>query len=585
MFKKIKKAKKPFSWFLIFCVINFITFSFLFNFEVRLPEIKILYQHPEVKMSFPEVKADFASTTVTVKNAPPTFTSLPKESPTSSTSSPTNIGDYVNFQGTAQDNENNGYYMIICSSNSVIASTTGGAPTCTATTFCVSGLTAHDAQASCSHITTADTFPTEEVQWYAFACDDHSSQGDCSLGSQGNINTDGSPYVVNHGPTFSAVNTTVDNLAPGGTFTFTSTASDPDTKHADTLRIFVCDNPGTTTIAGCSSGQLCTASGAATNISCNFTDTAPTPHNSYTYYAHVFDSWGATSTGNYKSSNYTVINVAPIVGSVTLNGVSNINLNIKGASEVAVTVKADVTDNNQCSDLFQATSTAYLSSVANGANCSASDNDCYQYITTDCGLTLCDGADPADSDSTYTCTTTFAYYTTPTDTGTYVGDSWFAKLTAMDGTLSGSNSYTTPNGREVIAAAALDISQTSIPYGIIKSGQNSGTANATTSVVNYGNTPLNTDVSGTWMRDIGNVYHINEDNQEWSLSAGFNYTTGTNLSSTSPANINVDISRPTSTTDVTDDIYWGIGIPPGQQSGDYYGSTTFIAAVDPSGTW
>jgi hypothetical protein len=585
MFKKIKKAKKPFSWFLIFCVINFITFSFIFNLEVRLPEIKILFEKPEVKMSLPEVKADFASTTVTVKNAPPSFTNGPKEDPISSTSSPTNFGDLVTFKGTAQDNENNDYYLIICSSNSVTASTTGGAPTCAVSTYCVSGLTNHDTEASCSHITTDDTFPTEEVQWYGFVCDNHSGQGDCSVASQGNINTDGSPYVVNHGPTFSGVNTTVDNLAPGGTFTFTTTASDPDLTRSDTLVLFVCDNPGTTTIAGCSSGQLCTSSGAATNIACNFTDTSPTPHNSYTYYAHVFDSFGATSTGNYKSSNYTVINVVPVVGAVALNGISNIDLNIKGASEIEVTVSAGVTDNNTCNDLFQATSTAYLSSLASGPTCAANDNNCYQYISTDCGLTECDGTD-TDSDATYTCTTTFAYHATPTDIGDYSGDSWFARLAARDGTLVGYNDYTTPNGREVIAAEALDINQTAIPYGIIKSGMNSGTANATTTVVNYGNTPLNTDVSGTWMSDIGNTYHITEDNQEWSLSAGFNYSAGTNLSSTSYANINVDIARPTTSLhDVVDDIYWGIGIPPGQQSGDYYGSTTFLAAVDPAGTW
>jgi len=586
MLKKIKKgARKPFSWFLIICVINFITLGFIFNFEIKLPKLKISYIKPEVALTIPEVKADRATTTVTVRNAPPTFTDGPKEDPISATTSPTNYGNIVTFKATASDGESNDYWLLVCATDSANATTTG--PTCGGAQFCRSSLTAPTNEATCT-TTASQAWPIEEVTWYAFVCDDHSTQAECSNGNQG-PGTDGSqsPFVVNHGPDFTAITTTVDNQPPGGQFTFTTTAYDLDVESTSTLRLYVCDNNGGATFSGgCVSGnQLCTSSGAAANASCQFTDTAPTPDNAYTYYGYVFDSWGATSTDNPQSSTYTIINVAPNVGTVTLNGAANIYLNIKNASEIAVNASADVTDANHCNDLTTATSTIYLSSAADGPNCDADYNDCYQITGVDCGYVGCEAGNENDSGATLTCTTTIAFHAIPTDAGDYLASSWFARMTGVDDdNYASSTSYTTLNGVEIIATEALDVTQNYIDYEIIRAGQDSGSANATTTVINFGNTPLDTNLFGTWMTDgLGNYIH--SEQQEWNLT-NFAWGTGTELSSTTPgATADVVINRPTSQSDVTDDIYWGIGIPDGLQSGEYSGSTSLIAKIDADGIW
>ena len=74
---------------------------------------------------------------------------------------------------------------------------------------------------------------------------------------------------------------------------------------------------------------------------------------------------------------------------------------------------------------------------------------------------------------------------------------------------------------------------------------------------------------------------IGADQQEFDLS-NFDYGFGTySIASTAPDQlVDVAIARPTSSTDVDDDIYWGIGIPSGKPSGDYYGENTFTVIQD-----
>jgi len=83
--KQLKKAKKPFYWFVIIAFINSFVLGavFNFNFIVKLPKISIHYEKGQVDIQSPQAKADVATTTVTVQNAPPAFTVDPAESPES----------------------------------------------------------------------------------------------------------------------------------------------------------------------------------------------------------------------------------------------------------------------------------------------------------------------------------------------------------------------------------------------------------------------------------------------------------------------------------------------------------------------
>jgi hypothetical protein len=587
MLKKIKKAKKPFSWFLIICVINFVTLGFVFNVNINLGRIKINFERPKLELEVPDAKAlTTATTTVTVRNAPPEWTVNPYEGPTSSTSSPTNIGDNVIFRATGNDYEANNYYLIVCSVNSVNPGAGGGAPTCGGgTTYCVSTSTPDDQAAHCSHNTAAEA--SESYVWYAFLCDNHTTQTDCSDGRQGNINGNGSPYIVNHGPTFTSATSSINFVNPGGMFRFSTVSFDPDIQRtaSDTLKIYACDAAGASFAGGCTGNQLCTKSGSSTDIMCDYNDTAPTPDNTYNYWVYMYDQWGATATPASRTGNYTINNVAPSVGSVTLNNSSNITPNLKNApADVTVTLYADITDQNHCSDMTQGTSTIYLSTAVNGADCAANSNDCYQITQASCGYTDCQTANATDAVARLTCTTTMAHFLIPTTEGTYVGSSWYARLTSIDdNSAKGSGSYVVPNGVEGVSVLGLDVATSSIAYGIIRSGSNTGWANSTTTIVNYGNVPLDTNVSGTWMST--STFVIPESQQKFSL-ANFDWgSSGTAMSSTSPTLVDVVISRPTSLTNVTDDLYWGIGIPPGTTSGDYTGLNTFLAVKDVDGGW
>ncbi|MBD3247744.1 hypothetical protein GF382_00445 [Candidatus Falkowbacteria bacterium] len=583
-----RKVQRTFPWIMSLCLISSLVvgFSFNINFDFIPGNDKGIFNIGH------EVQADTATTTVEVRNAAPYFDTgdEPEEDPASASTSPVNIGDSISFKGTGTDPEGDPYYLIICTASS--ASVTGGnPPTCGGggSQLCISATTTSGSQISCTYNNLTD--PGSETQeWYAFVCDDHPTTPGCSDANQGVGVASGSPVYVNHHPSLASVSTTVDNQEPGGTFTIEASVTDGDTEGgADEMTLYVCTTNSFTLGAGCDATTICTGSSTSPNVSCNYTDTAPTPDQAYTYYAFVYD-WHDLEATSSVSSNYTIINVSPSigVGTVSLNSGSDINLNIKGASEVEVAATTNsVTDQNGCTDLNGATSTMYLSGVAGGSDCSADDNDCY--TVSSCTLSSCTGAD--DPTATYTCSTTFAFHTIPTDAGVgggYDAMSWYAKITATDdNSVSTSSSYTTLNGVEVVSAAALDVTEVQIDFGVVDSNGNTGSWNASTTVINYGNTPLDTELYGDDLLEswVGPSL-IGVENQEFSTST-FTYGSGTDLTaSSSPGlNLNVDIARPTNQSDLSDIIYWGIQVPLGTISGNYYGVNTFSATEDADGNW
>jgi hypothetical protein len=577
--KTLKKAKKPLSWFLIISVLNSLIIGSVFNFNFkasydagrRLADLNFLH---------PEAIADTATTTVEVENTPPYFTVDPNETPISAAATPINMDSNITFNATAEDDEWHQYYLLVCDTNTASA-TNGGIPTCGGTEYCHSNLTAHNAPTSCTHATTNEF--SEVHAWYAFVCDNHATQAKCSGSSQGSGDS-GTPYYVNHPPLLYAVNTTEDYKMPGGVFRMTATSSDPDTQRVDTLRLYICDtNGGATYAGGCSAGNtLCTESGSTTLPNCLYTDTAPTDDMAYTYYAYVFDNFGMLATTSPVSNAYHIINIAPTVGAITLNGGANITPQIKASSSISVIVRsASVQDLNYCTDLVSATATAYISDAVNSANCTADGNSCYQYASTSCAISDCG----AGASATFSCTTTIQHYMTPTDNSTANpknAQSWFAALSVTDDDgAQGIGYYTTADGVEVVTVMGLEVTEGAIDYGILRAGTSTKGYNATTTVINYGNSPMNPNLSGTSMTRIqGGGNTINENNQKWSIT-NFYYTTGgTVLSSTTPARASINAPKPTSLADVSDEVYWGILVPAFTVAGNYAGQNLFTAILD-----
>jgi hypothetical protein len=291
---------------------------------------------------------------------------------------------------------------------------------------------------------------------------------------------------------------------------------------------------------------------------------------------------------NGRNTTYTVNNVAPSVSNVVINGGEIINVNMKGNVEVFASSSADLYDANGCLDITDsatpATSSLYLSTVTGALNCSADDNDCYQITSAECSYVAGSCSGSGGTTASYICSTTITHFAIPTDATTNnpnVAADWRAGMTAIDDNgLKGS--AVSASGVELISLEALTVTEIEIPYGSIKGGQNSGNDNATTTVINYGNVPIDTIIQGDDMDKSDLTDVIFALNQEYDL-ANFAYGGGANtLSSTTPNTLDTTNAKPTSAVDVSDQIFWGINIPGGTSSGDYTGTNTFMATLDSS---
>ena len=594
MAKKIKKKiKKSIPLFLVFSlIISSTVVGLVFNFNIDI----LRTNNFDISALQPIVKADdVATTTVEVQNAPPSITTDPAEVPSSTSTSPVNLGDTLSFTVTAHDGENNDYQLIICSSDSIVADASGGdSHHCGDVTYATSSFVASDAQAT-AYYTVADPAdnPGAEVdEWYAFVCDNHATQADCTeTGSQGaapGSGDDSSPYYINHAPIFSSVSTTDDNKDPGQTYTITASTTDSDTLGGnDIIHLYVCETDSWATSTGCTGVEYCHATSSSPNVSCNYATGTIAMDGDWDYYAFVMDWHGMAASGNSQTSTYTVNNVAPSVSNVVINGTQDIEVNLRGVAEVvASSSSVSVTDNNGCSDIQGATSTIYWSSVTGDFGCSPDDNNCYQIGSTHCSVVAgtCGDTSP-DATASYICTTTIAYHAIPTDGSggnyPYTGTNWLAALTAYDEALY--DTATSVTGVDLVTVTGLDITEDEVPYGTVKGGDNTGASNATTTVINLGNSPLDSGIDVNDMdKDDATPNLIEAENQYFSTST-FTYGSGNTFyvhEASSTLQFDIEAARPTSASAVSDQIFWGIGIPAGKPSGTYTGLNTFSAILD-----
>lgn len=587
--------KRSLPLFVIFCLlISSSVFGLVFNFDFGLS------RSSDNSTFRPEVQAaGSATTTVEVLNAPPAYivNGEPKEVPASTSTSPVNVGDALGFAATASDPEGNQYRLLICSAGGTAqASSTNPQCPVGATQFCRSNATNTGVEATCTY-TMADPIPTAETdEWYAFVCDTHATQADCSVtASQGaapNNYASSSPFYINHVPTFTGLVTSDNYKDPGGTFTFRATTSDSDVLGgADGVYLYVCSSNSFSTTTGCTANTWCTGSAtSSTYVECSFATSTVgagwvTPDGTYSYWGFVRDShyFGTSSLTN----TYTVNNVAPTVSGMSLNDDVDITLSIKNDTEVEVTASGTIADMNGCGDITSASGTIYWSGNGTSTNfCAADDDDCYLMPTTSC--TYHGGcSDYPDSSSYYICTTTMAFHAIPSkdvNGNPYEWTVWLAGMVGIDN----QNAYgvgTTSTGVEVAQSQALDVQETEIQYGQVRGGQNTGWDNATTTVENFGNVPIDTNLVVDDMTRVDlDPGYIDAINQEFGTTT-FAYGVGTyTVASTSNRDVFMNIVKPsTGNLTVVDEIYWGIGIPGGTTSGNYEGLNLFTAFTDDTG--
>lgn len=526
-------------------------------------------------------------TEVIIGNAAPAFTSGPEEDPASSITTPTPSGNVITFKATAKDNNGQPYFLTICSTNAITA-VNGGAGTCAsgAKTYCTSTQTNSETATTCTHTTSGtDVF---ENPWFAFVCDNDATSSSCSAGAQGTGNS-GSPFVVNHIPTFSGISNN-SPAVPGATVTWTATASDVDA--GSTVKLLVCKTQGITGDGACSGDAWCTSTPAASNPTCDYEIPAIEADGTYDAWVYVVDQYDTPASGGSQGtkSNLVVSNVRPTVTTVSINDGNDINLTESATTNVVIT--ATVTDPNGCSTTEVAKVEAYAYRSGNSASCGSgatgNENNCYPVTCTQDAGSCSAGSGSAD----YTCTAAFQYHADPTDANTqYPTENWLATVYANDeDTAAPLPSATSSQGVNVASLIAFDLgSEPKIAYGTLGTGSttqlNQALVTKPTGNVGLDQFHKGTDMCVGYPSCITGGTPILVGAQRYGLTANAEYSTGTTLTATD-VEVELNVLKVTDKSSVvTKSTYWGISIPEGILPGTYTGQNTITAVKGETANW
>lgn len=238
---------------------------------------------------------------------------------------------------------------------------------------------------------------------------------------------------------------------------------------------------------------------------------------------------------------------------------------------VTISATGTVTDLNGWADILYATSTYFRSGV--GTSCSANDNNCYRLTSLDCPLNGC-----VANSCTIECTADIQFFAEPTDPSSdYAGEDWKAELFVVDST--GNVATTTSDGVELMTLLGIALTASNINYGLVQLDTDTGSINATSTLRNTGNDAIDIGLFGTDLTNGSSSIPVG--NQKFATSS-FTYAGCAICSALSgtASTLEVDLAKPTSTTPVIDDLYWGIYVPLGVAGTTHYGQNTFYATGD-----
>ena len=550
--------------------------------------LSLFFTMTGIGIAFPAI-ADDAATSVNVDNDAPSFSVAPHEDPTSDTTTPTNMDANVTFKATATDTNGNDWYLAICKSNA-IATSTDGAPTCPGDAWGISNAASSTAEATVAYTITSGE-ADESYAWYGFACDKTAGNSQCSeMSNTGTSGNNGSPFAVNHRPTFSAVSDEAGN--PGAsdvTITATTYDDDDDDGSQDTVSLYVCKTAAFNG-SSCTGGEWCHSDPAVAPpgaLACDLTVPDPQAHGEVNYYPYLVDSHSLQASGGQHGStqSYTVNDVVPTIsGTPSLNGGAAMDLTNE-LSTTDIYFTGLVSDDNGCDDITASTTAdIWLHSIGHTACDSAGEsngNTCYPRLVCayDAAVEECIDAD--DKTGGYKCTIPFQYYANPTDSGTpWSGIGWTGTLVPADGQGineggAGNSATTTMNS---FLALSMESGYNAIAYGSMSINTHTETLLEKVRVQAAGNCALNANMSGTSMTGTGDP--ITAANQRYAASA-VSWASGIELSGVAaPFALGVCKSGYTGTPEYKP-IYWGINIPAGQLPGSYTGTNTVSAVKKP----
>lgn len=581
-----------------------------------------------------KVSAQTATTTLTVLNTPPVFTIEPYEVVESSTSTPTNSGDVIQWSSVGTDSNGAPYFLLVCSTNA--SPTANAAPDAgslgTVPPDCGGGIqwgvsvgTPSGSLATVSTTTEeAGTGQFLEIQeWYAWVCDDDPFNPRCvNTPSQGLYATSSSPFNVNDRPTFT---TLINNgpVDPGASLTFYSTSTDPDVVGgADNIYLVVCgtNSDYNTTTNTCDANFISSTSlSMITDASATYTVASIIRDDTYGAYGYIVDEHGHESLSNPLQADFDVNNVAPTVlgGDIDLNGGANLVLTLPATETPGFTLDFTIRDANSCLNAASSSEitgydVAIFRSNQSTTTCDGSagtydPNDCYPnglatttWNLTCSAVTTC--ASPLQDFMDYTCTFPLWFVADPTDAGvntpaSFANTNWTAGVAGIDDDAATGAMPTTTLAVELNSFAAIGIEANEITYGAIEPGSDSGTLSATSTALNIGNTGLDQEVLGDSMCGTYSLatpcpsYATSTipENQQKFASSSLSYGSGLAiaLSSTTNQEVELDVNKTTSTsTPNTADTYWGIAVPVAiTLAGSYQGLNTFTARTAEAIDW
>ncbi len=309
-------------------------------------------------------------------------------------------------------------------------------------------------------------------------------------------------------------------------------------------------------------GNVSLASGEFTEVEYNFQMTAFASQDAYCF---------RTTNSGSALDNYTKVAElrilhAPVLSNFSFN--NNASIALTEGATTTIFATSTVTDYNGYADLSFASSTFFRSGLSSSTACTADNNNCYQISTSSCSFINCSG-----NSCTVSCTADMYYFADPTDFGsTFVAENWQALIDVWDT----SNSHArASSSQDVYTLKGLTI-PSSLNYGSITVGADTGAANSTTTVTNTGNTILNLLLSGSPMTAASSTIAVNQ--QKYATST-FTYSgcAGCNLLATTSNPYNIGVTKPTSTNPFFKDVYWGLGVPNGTAATTHSGTNYFIA--------
>jgi hypothetical protein len=260
----------------------------------------------------------------------------------------------------------------------------------------------------------------------------------------------------------------------------------------------------------------------------------------------------------------------PTISAISINGGTAITLTAN--TTTPINVNATITDANGCGEITTGTTTVLLyRSGVTSSTCLGASSSLNCYIAT--AFT----ASSTCSAGVQNTTTTFSlqYFAQATDaSSSFSGQGWVA--TVLYRTPDNTTGTADSTSVTLNTLTAINVTTSSINYGTITANSNTGSTNQQTVTANAGNSSSSLQLSAQSTLTSG-ANSIATSSQGYYTSA-FTYPgASTPLSGTAATVTGFTLTSPTSTTNVSGTIYWGLAVPNATPTGTYSGTNVFTA--------